>query len=65
MTAVTDAQSPFAEFHERVVRYLSRAAGEREIARDLTQEVFLRVSRTAIPTAPAGQLAGWLFKIGG
>ena len=31
--------------------------------RDLTQEVFLRVSRTAVPAAPESQLAGWLFKI--
>ena len=32
-------------------------------ARDLTQEVFLRVSRTPIPVAPEDQLAGWLFRI--
>jgi RNA polymerase sigma-70 factor (ECF subfamily) len=63
VTSVTDAESLFAQFHDRILRYLSRAAGEREVARDLTQEVFLRVSRTAIPTAPASQLAGWLFKI--
>jgi RNA polymerase sigma-70 factor, ECF subfamily len=60
---VTDAESLFAQYHDRLLRYLSRAAGEREAARDLTQEVFLRVSRTAIPAAPENQLAGWLFKI--
>ena len=63
MTSVTDAESLFAEYHDRLLRYLSRAAGEREAARDLTQEVFVRVSRTAIPTAPENQQAGWLFKI--
>ena len=63
MTSVTIPESLFAQYHERLLRYLSRAAGEREAARDLTQEVFLRISRTAIPTAPESQLAGWLFRI--
>ena len=62
MTSVTDSDSLIAQYHDRLLRYLSRAAGDRE-ARDLTQEVFLRVSRTAIPIAPENQLAGWLFKI--
>ena len=59
--SVTNAESLFAQYYDRLLRYRSRAAGEREAARDLTQEVFLRVSRTAIPTAPENQLAGWLF----
>jgi RNA polymerase sigma-70 factor (ECF subfamily) len=63
VTAVTDAESLFAQYSGRLLRYLRRATGEREAARDLSQEVFLRVSRTAIPTAPENQLAGWLFKI--
>ena len=63
MTAVTDAESLFAQYSDRLLRYFSRAAAEREAARDLTQEVFLRVSRTAIPVAPEPQLAGWLFRI--
>lgn len=60
---MTDAESLFAQYNDRLLRYLSRAAGEHEAARDLTQEVFLRVTRTAIPTAPQNQLAGWLFRI--
>ena len=63
MTSVPDAESLFAQYNDRLLRYLSRTAGERDAARDLTQEVFLRVSRTAIPAAPENQLAGWLFKI--
>jgi RNA polymerase sigma-70 factor (ECF subfamily) len=61
--SVPDAESLFAQYHDRLLRYFSRAAGEHEKARDLTQEVFLRVSRTVIPIAPENQLAGWLFKI--
>jgi RNA polymerase sigma-70 factor (ECF subfamily) len=63
VTSATDAESLFAQYHDRLLRYLSRVAGEHEAGRDLTQEVFLRVSRTAIPMAPENQLAGWLFKI--
>ena len=63
MTSAADAASLFALYHDRLVRYFSRATGEREVARDLTQEVFLRVSRTAVPSAQDSQLAGWLFKI--
>jgi RNA polymerase sigma-70 factor (ECF subfamily) len=60
---VTDAEKLFALYQHRLRRYLGRAAGESELARDLTQEVFLRVSRVAIPLAPENQLAGWLFRI--
>ena len=63
MTTSIDAESLFAQYHDRLLRYLGRAAGEREIARDLTQEVFLRVSRVAIPEAPENQVVGWLFRI--
>jgi RNA polymerase sigma-70 factor (ECF subfamily) len=60
---VTDAETLFALYQDRLRRYLARASGETELARDLTQEVFLRVSRAAIPVAPENQLAGWLFRI--
>jgi RNA polymerase sigma-70 factor, ECF subfamily len=63
MVHAADAETLFAHYHDRLLRYLSRAAGEREVARDLAQEVFLKVSRTTIPTAPEGQLAGWIFRI--
>ena len=63
MTSVTDAETLFALYQDRLRRYLGRASGEAEVAKDLTQEVFLRVSRVAIPVAPEKQLAGWLFRI--
>lgn len=63
MDCVTDAETLFALYQDRLRRYLARASGETELARDLTQEVFLRVSRVAIPVAPENQLAGWLFRI--
>ena|SRR5436190_15560021 len=57
------AETLFAAYHDRLLRYLSRCAGQADRGRDLTQEVFLRVSRTAIPVAADGQLAAWLFRI--
>lgn len=60
---MTDAEKLFALYQDRLRRYLGRACGETELARDLTQEVFLRVSRVAIPVAPENQQAGWLFRI--
>jgi RNA polymerase sigma-70 factor (ECF subfamily) len=60
---VTDAATLFALYHDRLRRYLGRASGETEVARDLAQEVFLRVSRVVVPVAPEHQLAGWLFRI--
>lgn len=58
---MTDPASLFAAHHHRLLRYLCRAVGDAETARDLTQDVFVRVSRTAIPAD--GDLTAWLFRI--
>jgi RNA polymerase sigma-70 factor (ECF subfamily) len=58
-----DAEALFAANHTQLFRYFCRAVGRAEIARDLTQEVFLRVSRASIPAASGGDLRGWLFSI--
>jgi RNA polymerase sigma-70 factor (ECF subfamily) len=64
MAPVTSTpETLFIRFHDRLLRYFSRVAGEPEIARDLTQEVFLRVSRSTVPAVSDGQVAGWMFKI--
>lgn len=61
--SVADAEFLFAEHQQGVFRYLCRIVGQAETARDLTQEVFLRVSRSTAPdTDPAGRRA-WVFKI--
>jgi RNA polymerase sigma-70 factor, ECF subfamily len=50
--------------HEgRLFRYFCRAVGQADAARDLTQDVFLRASRSDIPVAADAQLTSWLFKI--
>ena len=60
---VTDIESLVAAHRQGVYRYLCRIVGRSEIAHDLTQEVFLRVSRASVPdTSDAGQRA-WIFRI--
>lgn len=59
----TDRDALFAQHHIRLIRYFYRAVGHTEVARDLTQDVFLRVSRTTIPVAADGEVSAWLFRI--
>jgi RNA polymerase sigma-70 factor (ECF subfamily) len=61
MTA--DAEGLFVAHHRGLFRYLCQAVGQAELARDLTQDVFLRVSRTTVPDAPPQQVRAWLFRI--
>jgi RNA polymerase sigma-70 factor, ECF subfamily len=60
---VPNAEVLFALHRQGVFRYLSRVVGRAETAQDLTQEVFLRVTRAEVPQAdPSGHRA-WVFKI--
>jgi RNA polymerase sigma-70 factor (ECF subfamily) len=60
---LADRDALFAEHHHKLFRYFCRAVGDAEAARDLTQELFLRVTRSAVPVASNGNLAPWLFSI--
>ncbi len=51
-----DTAALFAAHQRRLFKYFCRAVGETETARDLTQDVFVRVSRTAIPAASDGEV---------
>jgi RNA polymerase sigma-70 factor (ECF subfamily) len=59
---VTSSHILFATHRDGVFRYLSRIVGVAE-ASDLTQEVFLRVSRSAVPEAGAEAQRAWVFRI--
>ena len=53
----------YADYRLGVFRYLRRVVGATETAQDLTQEVFLRVSRAGVPdTTEVGRRA-WVFQI--
>ena len=53
-----DSEALFAAYNHRLFKYFCRAVGHVETARDLTQDLFLRVSRTVIPAAPDGDPEG-------
>lgn len=58
-----DSEALFVTNRDRLFRYFVRAVGEAEVARDLTQDVFVRVSRTTVPDGADGEVTGWLFQI--
>ena len=58
---MADSAGLFAAHHHKVFKYFCRAVGRGDTARDLTQEVFLRVSRS--PVATNGDGSAWLFRI--
>ncbi len=53
----------FAAYRGRVYGYLARMTGRRDLAEDLTQEVFLRLARAARGLRPDTRLRGWLFTV--
>jgi RNA polymerase sigma-70 factor (ECF subfamily) len=59
---VTDADVLFTAYRDGVFRYLCRIVSQ-EDARELTQEVFLRVARAAVPDTSEGGRRAWLFRI--
>lgn len=60
---MSDVERFYADHREGVFRYLRRMVGAHETARDLTQEVFLRVSRAGVPDAPEIGRRAWVFRI--
>jgi RNA polymerase sigma-70 factor, ECF subfamily len=59
---VADADVLFTAHRDGVFRYLCRIVGH-EDARELTQEVFLRVTRTSVPNTGDGGRRAWVFRI--
>ena len=53
----------FAANERRLFKYFCRAVGDAETARDLTQDVFVRVTRAAIPDGSDGEVRSWLFRV--
>jgi len=58
-----DPEALFVANQHRLFRYFRRAVGQTDTARDLTQDVFLRVSRTTVPTSGDREVTVWLFSI--
>ena len=60
---MTDVERLYADHQAGVFRYLRRIVGGLDVARDLTQEVFLRVSRAGVPDSTETGRRAWVFKI--
>jgi RNA polymerase sigma-70 factor (ECF subfamily) len=58
---MADSEGLFAAHHQKVFKYFCRAVGRGDTARDLTQDLFLRVCRSSV--APHGDGRAWLFRI--
>jgi RNA polymerase sigma-70 factor (ECF subfamily) len=56
------SQVLFAAHRDGVFRYLCRVVGQSD-APDLTQEVFLRVARSAVPETTTDGERAWVFRI--
>ena len=63
MAPLADAESLFAAHQVGLLRYLSRAVGHPDTARDLTQDVFLRVSGAHAIPATDDERRVWIFRI--
>lgn len=60
---MTNTDRLFAEHRHGVFRFLCRLVGQAESARDLTQEVFLRVARSGLPETDAGGERAWIYRV--
>ena len=63
MAPLADAESLFAAHQVGLLRYLSRAVGHPDTARDLTQDVFLRIAGSQAIPATDGERRVWIFRI--
>ncbi|SRR6266508_2474940 len=58
-----DPEALFLANQRRLFSYFRRVVGQTDAARDLTQDVFLRVTRTTVPDAGDTEVRAWLFRI--
>ncbi len=55
-------QAIYDEFHPKILRYISSMVGEAE-AEDITQEVFIKISRALPEFRGESKLATWVYRI--
>ena len=63
MAPNADAEALFAAHETGLLRYLRRAVGHADTARDLTQDVFVRVARSDGLPATDDERRAWIFRI--
>jgi len=60
--AILDFQKIHDEFRPKIERYLVRLVGEYE-AEDLTQDVFIKISRALQTFRGESQLSTWIYRV--
>jgi RNA polymerase sigma-70 factor (ECF subfamily) len=60
---IADAEALFAAHQPGLLRYLSRAVGHRETAKDLTQDVFVRIAGSDMLPSSDEERRAWIFRI--
>jgi RNA polymerase sigma-70 factor (ECF subfamily) len=60
---VSDAHALFEAHQNGLFRYLSRAVGHPEVARDLTQDVFVRVAQANDLPKTDAERRSWIFRV--
>jgi RNA polymerase sigma-70 factor (ECF subfamily) len=63
VAANADAEALFAAHQPGLLRYLRRAVGHGDTARDLTQDVFVRVARSPALPPTDEERRVWIFRI--
>ena len=63
MASNADAASLFATHQSGLLRYLQRTVGHGDTARDLVQDVFVRVARSATLPPTDDERRAWIFRI--
>ena len=63
MAPLADAESLFDVHQAGLLRYLSRAVGHPDTARDLTQDVYLRIAGAHAIPATDDERRVWIFRI--
>jgi RNA polymerase sigma-70 factor (ECF subfamily) len=58
-----DITQIYKEFHPKILRYLERLTGEKEEAKDLAQEVFLKVDQGLSKFEGRSSLSSWIYRI--
>src|SRR5437667_1715813 len=59
---MSEFEAIYREYGDAVFRYTLRSVGNRELAEDITSEVFLELYRNR-DTVDAGKLPAWLFTV--
>ncbi|MHC4104654.1 MAG: sigma-70 family RNA polymerase sigma factor, partial [Planctomycetota bacterium] len=62
MGAEINFKKIYEEFHPKILRYLSRLAG-RDVAEDIAQEVFEKVSRNLGSFRGESKISTWIYRI--